>query len=178
MFQGRKQIPILGYMKIILVRHGEAENPSSSLSDQVRTLTDKGVTDIHKIGKFIKNSSLKVNQLYYSPYLRTKKTAEILSEELEFQGDLKPAEELAAGNGCTDIISYLVNCSNSDTVLLVGHNPDITYFAARLLGNTHTAENLIFQPGSTVAINVAREKFSQGQIIWAISPDYLNNESN
>ncbi|MDF3823210.1 hypothetical protein P3G55_25205, partial [Leptospira sp. 96542] len=44
--------------------------------------------------------------LTYSPYLRTKKTAEILSEELEFQGDLKPAEELAAGNGCTDIISY------------------------------------------------------------------------
>ncbi|MBM9548065.1 phosphohistidine phosphatase SixA [Leptospira sp. 201903074] len=160
-------------MKIILVRHGEAENATPTISDTQRELTDKGVSDIHKIGRFIKNSALAVKQVYYSPYLRTKHTAEILSEELKYGGEMLASDDLAAGKGCSDIISCLVNFSNSDTVLLVGHNPDITYFAARLLGNATVAENLIFQPGSTIAINVAREKFAHGQIIWAISPDNL-----
>lgn len=160
-------------MKIILVRHGEAENASGTISDSQRDLTDKGVSDIHKIGKFIKNSSLAVKQVYYSPYTRTKHTAEILSEELKYSCEMVPSDDLLAGKGCTDIISCLVNFTNSDTVLLVGHNPDITFFAAKLLGNSSAAANLIFQPGSTIAINVAREKFAHGQIIWAISPDNL-----
>ncbi|MBL0953891.1 MULTISPECIES: phosphohistidine phosphatase SixA [Leptospira] len=164
-------------MKIILVRHGEAENSTPTISDSQRELTDKGRSDIHKIGKFIKNSSLSVKQVYYSPYTRTKHTAEILSEELKYNGEMVASDDLAAGRGCTDIISCLVNFSNSDTVLLVGHNPDITYFAAKLLGNSSVAENLVFQPGSTIAINVAREKFNHGQIIWAISPDNLGTES-
>ncbi|MCZ8343124.1 MAG: phosphohistidine phosphatase SixA [Leptospira sp.] len=161
-------------MKIILVRHGEAENPSPSISDQSRTLTPKGDNDIHKIGRFIKSSTLKVNHLFFSPYTRTKQTAEILCKEIDYKGEMISAEELACGNGCSDIISCLVEFGNSDTVLLVGHNPDITYFAAQLLGNSSAVENLVFQPGSTIAINVAREKFSHGQIIWAISPDQLN----
>ncbi|EOQ95309.1 phosphohistidine phosphatase SixA [Leptospira wolbachii serovar Codice str. CDC] len=160
-------------MKIILVRHGEAENATPTISDTQRELTDKGISDIHKIGRFIKNSALSVKQVYYSPYLRTKHTAEILSDELKYNGEMLASDDLAAGKGCSDIISCLVNFTNSDTVLLVGHNPDITYFAARLLGNATVAENLIFQPGSTIAINVAREKFAHGQIIWAISLDNL-----
>lgn len=160
-------------MKIILVRHGEAEDPASAKSDQSRTLTEKGVRDIHKIGKFIHNSPLKVSRVFYSPYIRTKLTAEILSEEIEFTGEPKSYQELAAGAQCSDFLSCLVSLNNSDTVLLVGHNPDITTFAAQLLGNSSTAENLIFLPGSTVAINVARERFANGQIIWALSPDML-----
>ncbi|BDA80533.1 phosphohistidine phosphatase SixA [Leptospira kobayashii] len=162
-------------MKIILVRHGEAEDPASAKSDQSRTLTEKGVRDIHKIGRFINNSSLNVSQVYYSPYTRTRLTAEILSEEINFKGSPVQANELAAGVGCSHILPNLLKLTNSDTVLLVGHNPDITYFAAQLLGNTCLTDNLVFQPGSTVAINVAREKFAHGQIIWAMSPDILDD---
>jgi phosphohistidine phosphatase len=160
-------------MKIILVRHGEAEDPASAKSDQSRTLTEKGVRDIHKIGRFIHNSPLKVSQVFYSPYTRTRLTAEILSEEIDFPREPISYEELAAGARCSDFLSCLVSLNNSDTVLLVAHNPDITVFAAQLLGNSSTADNLIFLPGSTVAINVARERFANGQIIWALSPDML-----
>ncbi|MCZ8157504.1 MAG: phosphohistidine phosphatase SixA [Leptospira sp.] len=160
-------------MKIILVRHGEAEDPSSATSDQSRRLTEKGESDIHKIGRFIKSSPLKVSQVFYSPYTRTRLTAEILSKEIAFSGEPTSYDVLAAGARCSDILSCLVSLNNSDTVLLVGHNPDITLFAAELLGNASTSENLVFMPGSSIAINVAREKFAHGQIIWAISPDML-----
>lgn len=160
-------------MKVILVRHGEAEDPALAKSDQSRTLTEKGVRDIHKIGRFIHNSPLKVSQVFYSPYTRTRLTAEILSEEIEFSGQPISQLELAAGAKCSDFLCCLESLKNSDTVLLVGHNPDITIFAAQLLGNSSAAENLIFLPGSTIAINVARERFANGQIIWALSPDML-----
>mgnify|MGYP001607788115 FL=1 len=160
-------------MKIILVRHGEAEDPASAKSDQLRTLTEKGKSDIHKIGKFLRNSPLKVSKVFYSPYARTRLTAEILSEEISFNGEPISYDPIASGAKCSDFLSCLLSLTNSDTVLLVAHNPDITYFAAELLGNSQTAENLIFLPGSSIAINVAREKFAHGQIIWAISPDML-----
>ncbi|GBF51453.1 phosphohistidine phosphatase [Leptospira ryugenii] len=161
-------------MKVILVRHGEAEDPASVKSDQARTLTDKGVEDVHKIGRFIRNTPLKVSKLFYSPYLRTRLTAEIISEEISFEGEPVAYDPIASGAKCSDFLSCLSSLSNSDTVLLVGHNPDITFFAAELLGNSRTAENLVFFPGSTIAINVAREKFAHGQIIWALSPDMLS----
>jgi phosphohistidine phosphatase len=160
-------------MKIILVRHGEAEDAALAKSDHSRVLTQKGISDIHKIGKFILHSPLKVSQVFYSPYTRTRLTAEILSEEIAFVGEPVSSEVLAAGAKCSDMISCLTSLSNSDTVLLVAHNPDISFFAAQLLGNSFTSENLNFLPGTTIAINVARERFAHGQIIWAISPDML-----
>ncbi len=161
-------------MKVILVRHGEAENGGGLNPDSGRSLTQKGSADIEKIGRFIRASHLKVTQVFHSPYLRTRLTAEILSNEIGFEGEPISSSELSAGATCNDFLTCLASFSNSDTILLVGHNPDITQFAAKLLGNHQFSENIVFQPGSSMAINVAREKFDQGQILWAISPDLID----
>lgn len=165
---------LVNCMKVILVRHGEAEEASVSGSDQNRALTAKGQSDVRKVGRFIRGSQLNVTHVFHSPYLRTRVTASILSEEIQFLGQAISSEELSAGSSCDTIITCLQNLTNSDTVVLVGHNPDITFFAAQLLGNHSYSENLIFQPGSSVAINVAREKLARGQLLWAISPDLID----
>lgn len=160
-------------MKIILVRHGEAEDPYHSESDRERKLTEKGVDDIHKIGAFIRNSQLKVAEIFHSPYERTRLTAEILAQELGLGDHLLSAEELSAGCDCCNILPNLCNYTNSDAIVIVGHNPDITHFVAKLLGSALYEESLFFSPGTTIAVNVPKERFSRGQILWVVSPDFL-----
>lgn len=159
-------------MKIILVRHGEAEDILLAGSDRGRKLTEKGIADIHKIGAFIRESHLKVTSIYHSPYERTRNTAEILAGELNLEDHVYSAEELSAGSDCCDLLPDLHACSNSDAIIVVGHNPDIAYFAAKLIGSS-CENHLIFSPGTSIAVNVAKERFSQGQILWVISPDFL-----
>ncbi len=161
-------------MKIILVRHGEAESVSPE-GDRNRKLTTKGIEDIHKIGAFIRNANLRIAQIYYSPYLRTKHTADILAEELHLEDHTIAADELCAGRDCSELLPDLCSYTNSDAIILVGHNPDIAYFLSKLLGQS-CETNLIFSPGTTVAVNVPKEKFSQGQILWVVSPDFLSCE--
>jgi phosphohistidine phosphatase len=160
-------------MKIILVRHGEAEDIFLAGSDRERKLTDKGVSDIHKIGAFIRNSHLKVTTIYHSPYERTKNTAHIIASELHLEDHVFSAKELSAGSDCCNILPDLCSWSNSDAIVIVGHNPDIAYFAAKLLGASSCENHLVFSPGTAIAVNVAKERFSHGQILWVVSPDFL-----
>jgi phosphohistidine phosphatase len=162
-------------MKIILVRHGEAEDAYQAGSDRARKLTPKGVDDIHKIGNFLRESHIKISHIYHSPYQRTEQTAKILAAELHLEDKIIAASELSAGGDCCDLLPNFCTYTNSDAVVVVGHNPDITYFAAKLLGDPSLTHVLCFSPGTSIAVNVPKEKFSKGQILWAISPDFLAN---
>lgn len=163
-------------MKIILVRHGEAEDASPETTDRQRALTAKGIDDVHKIGAFVRNSHIKIKEIYHSPYNRTKHTAQILAEELNMTTEsIFSADSLSAGSDCSNLLPKFSYCTNSDAIIVVAHNPDITMFAAKLLGDSHFSENIHFSPGTTIALNVAKEKFCKGQILWAISPDFLSS---
>ncbi len=163
-------------MKIILARHGEAENFSPSGYDKDRRLTENGIQDIRKMASFIRLSSLRVQHIYHSPYVRTRETAEIYAEELGITEVIESCDELAPENECSDLLCRLKPYSNSETFLLVSHNPGIGHFAAQLIQEDSLFTNLPFLPGTTLAINIAREKFSRGQIIWMISPSDLSSQ--
>lgn len=162
-------------MKLIIARHGEAESSSATGLDKDRRLTSKGRSDIEKMANFIFQSPLKVTQIFHSPYIRTNETANIFSEKVQFQGSPTPANELLPANDYTDLFPKLGQFSNSDTILIVGHNPDVSFFAARLIRDESISRSFVFSPGTTIAINIAKENFLLGQIIWAISPEFLKS---
>lgn len=162
-------------MKLIIGRHGEAESIAMTGLDKDRRLTEKGRLDIAKMGGYILQTPLKVTQIYYSPYARTNETATIFSETLHFSGDPIPASELLPGNEYSDLFPKLSKLSNSDTVLIVGHNPDVSYLVSKLIRDVSISRSFIFMPGTTIAINIAKENFQNGQLLWMISPEFLKS---
>lgn len=160
-------------MKLIISRHGEAENNSITGLDKDRPLSDKGRADILKMSQFIKHTPLKVNRIYHSPYLRTCQTADIYAESLGIIDHIEPLSDLAPAGDSSNMLSSFCKFSNSDTILVVGHNPDVSYLVAKLVMNEALASSFVFCPGATVAINVAREKLCKGQLVWMVSPDFL-----
>lgn len=158
-------------MKLILARHAEAEN--NSTSDKDRQLTEKGINDIHKMANFIKKTPVKVNRIYFSPYLRTKFTALAYAEHFELKNELESFDCLAPGNYCNSIIHDLARLSNSETVMIVAHNPEICYFTSSLLAIDNPEESMIFNPGSAACILIPKETFKKGKLLWFVSPDFL-----
>ncbi|MFA6790518.1 MAG: class I tRNA ligase family protein, partial [Parcubacteria group bacterium] len=88
--------------KFFLVRHGEAEvNVKRILNSDIKNnhyhLTEKGKVQIMKIAKELRDK--KIDMIFSSPFLRTKETAEIISErlgvEISFDERLK---EFGIGN--------------------------------------------------------------------------------
>ncbi len=158
-------------MKIIISRHGDAEPFSISGRDSDRSLSTQGIGEIKRMAQFIKRGTLNVQHIYHSPYLRTRQTAEIYANELGLSEVVETCDELAPGNECMDLIHRLKTYSNSDTFLLVSHNPGVSHFAARLIQDEALANSLLFGTGTAIALNIAREKFCRAQIIWMISPN-------
>ncbi|HMV41468.1 MAG TPA: phosphohistidine phosphatase SixA, partial [Leptospiraceae bacterium] len=107
------------------------------------------------------------------PYKRTTETAEIFASKLSFQGTPIPADELLPSNNYSEILTHFSKFTNSDTVLIIGHNPDVSFFASRLIKDESIARSFVFSTGTTIAINTPKENFAYGQLIWMISPDFL-----
>ena len=160
-------------MKLIISRHAEAENDSPTGSDKDRKLTEKGKNDIIKMSNFIKNTPVSVNRIFFSPYLRTRLTADAYAENLGVGTPTESFDCLAPGNICSNITHDLSRLSNSDTVLIVAHNPEVSYFTSALLGIENIEESLIFSPGTTACILIPRETFQKGKLLWFVSPDFL-----
>lgn len=61
-------------MKIVIMRHGEAETNADS--DEVRNLTDYGRVQAGLAGECLRGLSLLFDQVWVSPYLRAMQTAD------------------------------------------------------------------------------------------------------
>ncbi|MCB1193774.1 MAG: phosphohistidine phosphatase SixA [Leptospiraceae bacterium] len=160
-------------MKLILCRHGEAQDFSETGRDKDRQLSSKGLEDIQKIGKFISKSPLTVNYIYYSPYVRTTQTCNIIQESISKNVLSIPTNALLPDSDYMDILPELKQYTNSETILIIGHNPNISFLGAKLIRDESLYYNLIFLPGTTLVINVPKENFSRGQIIWMVSPNLI-----
>jgi broad specificity phosphatase PhoE len=68
---------------IYLVRHGEVHNPNNIWYGRLPRygLTKRGEEEIAQTAKFLKQKP--INELYASPLLRAKKTAEIIQKEIQ-----------------------------------------------------------------------------------------------
>ena len=67
-------------MKIILVRHGESEHNAKITLSRDSKLTKKGEIQAKHLGEKIKNKKIKIDAIYTSNLIRSKKTAEIISK--------------------------------------------------------------------------------------------------
>ena len=132
---------------LFLMRHATAESAGSSavMRDYERELTSKGIMEAAKAGKFLKDYFDKVDIIYASGALRTRQTAQYLSEQIKLDEDKVICTDTLYGNGprgYLEILNHIpeeINC-----VIVIGHNPDISYFAEYLthhsdIGDFHKA---------------------------------------
>lgn len=117
---------------LLLIRHSTAEDVtnSSMVRDIDRELTSRGIMESARVGKYLKDSGIAIDGIYCSPSIRTKTTASLVAEQLKFDTENIVSAETLYGSGPRGYLSLLNGLENHlNTVIIVGHNPDISFFA-------------------------------------------------
>ncbi|MBV9674207.1 MAG: phosphohistidine phosphatase SixA [Verrucomicrobia bacterium] len=117
--------------QIYILRHAEAEPESSS--DQLRTLTGKGVKQAKAVGRFCREHEIVPGVIISSPFIRARETAKIVASELDMADAVHTDDFLKPGMTPECALSGLERYRDETSVMLVGHEPDLSTFVGALI---------------------------------------------
>ncbi|STY29894.1 phosphohistidine phosphatase SixA [Legionella wadsworthii] len=150
-------------MKIYLVQHGESLDKEV---DPDQPLSDKGITDIEKLGHFLSKHKIEINHIIHSGKNRAEQTATILApllsiSKIEFYPNLGPLDDV---NFFADEIN-----KHQHNILLVGHMPFLCKLIGKLVLLDENKSIISYVPGTVVCL----EKTNEGKwlILWIKRPD-------
>jgi phosphohistidine phosphatase len=122
-------------MELYILRHGIAEEVSASGADKDRRLTGEGVEKTKAAGKALGKLGIEFDLILASPFVRAWRTAELIAEELNCGKLLQPCPALSSGKGVAAILQELKKV-NASSVLLVGHEPELSQLISTLLAGS------------------------------------------
>jgi phosphohistidine phosphatase len=119
-------------LDLYILRHADAED--SAASDFQRELTQKGREQSRRVAAYMKEFDLKPELILTSPYVRARQTAEIVAEDCGLEEPVVE-EEIGAGFAPDCVITTLSSYARENpSLMIVGHNPDLTHLGHWLLG--------------------------------------------
>jgi len=157
-------------IQLILIRHGIAENIAEDGTDFNRKLTNEGR---EKLKRRLPNLKSKVqylenSQIWTSPLLRAKETAEILSESLSIE-EIRYYDFVAEGS--YDEFLTMVNLAEENTtIFVVGHQPYLGDWSYEM-----TKKSIPFKKGAGASFtieNVSQDGIKNKEIDfdWYLEP--------
>lgn len=118
---------------LLLVRHAKAEDQSKMFKDFDRELVGRGIMDAARLGHFLKTEGVVVERITCSGAARTHQTAKIIAEQLKFDTEeIDISDKLYGGGPQAYLATINTTPETVQTLLVCGHNPDISYFTEYL----------------------------------------------
>jgi phosphohistidine phosphatase len=121
-------------MNLFILRHGLAVEPGTAGfgRDADRPLTAEGEHKLRKSAKAMKALELSFDLILSSPYVRARRTAEIVAEA--FEKKVEFTEALTPGGSVKKLIEQLHHHQPApENVLLVGHEPYLSELISLLV---------------------------------------------
>lgn len=154
-------------MRLIIVRHGEAEAFFGAASDAARRLTPKGRSDVQRLGERLAGAGFAVQRIIASPYVRAQHTAALLAAKLGGNHLLTTAAELQPAGKPAGVID-LLDATALDTVLLASHQP----LVGRLLNLLVDEDNLpSFAPACCAIVEAEVIASGCAELVNFMSPE-------
>jgi len=150
-------------MQLYFLRHGEADWPGWTKSDDERPLTDFGKKEVRQVAKFLNRLKVKPDLIVTSPLPRALQTAEVAAEQLKTK--LRQDEALEPGFGISELRTVLKR-HRSKVLMLVGHEPDFSSVISTLTG----ASLKLSKAG--VALVDTDPEAEEGRLLWLFPPKF------
>jgi phosphohistidine phosphatase len=147
-------------MKIYFLRHGKADWPEWTKPDDQRPLTKEGGKQVRKVAKLL--SHLEVAPLILtSPLPRASETAAIAAKVLSVE--MREDKNLKPGFNATKL-AKLVQDFSTDSLMLVGHEPDFSHTISELTGGAVKLSK------AGVALVDLNPSAMTGKLLWLLPP--------
>lgn len=123
---------------LLIMRHAKSSWEFTNLSDHDRPLNDRGKRDAPRMGKVLLKERLVPQLIISSSAARARSTAEEVAKMSRYNGEISIDSSLyrAGSSAYLNALRRLTN--QADTVLIVGHNPDVEHLVEILTGNVMT----------------------------------------
>lgn len=158
--------------ELYLVRHAiAAERGAEWPDDAKRPLTERGISRFKEVVKGLHRLDIAVDEIFTSPLLRAKQTAELLSSTLEGKPSVKVLDALAPGHTAAAVMANLAKVAKRRRIAIVGHEPELGELAAHLIG---AGRALPFKKGGICRIDVGNLTGKRaGALVWFVPPIIL-----
>lgn len=163
--------------QLVLMRHGIAAAAGTPAypDDAGRPLTPEGRRKMKEAGKGLVKLRLEIDWIVTSPLLRAAETAQIVAESFPVSPPLDTLESLGSGGPLESLTAFLQKRPERRRPLIVGHEPQLSDFAARLIGAGRNA-NLAFKKGGCCLIRFeGSPEASRGTLMWWLTPSLLRS---
>jgi len=159
-----------GY-QLYVMRHGiaVARGDPNFADDTQRPLTPEGKKKLRAIARGLFRLGLCVDSIICSPLVRASETAAIVAEVFAPGVTVEPSDFLRPGGSLPALLTSLGKRGDHRSVLLIGHEPDLSEGVAKLIGNARA--NFQFKKGGCCRIDF--DKFPPhppGKLIWWLTP--------
>ena len=157
---------------LILVRHAEAATAPPGQKDKYRPLTAQGYQDAARVGSYGHKQHWSLDTILSSTALRAQTTAELIAEQLHF--DLSRIifrEELYEASVRAMLQEINQQPDHCEQLMLVGHNPTISYLVEYLTGQ----DTLSMTPAGMVGLTFDIEHWAMvskqtATLVYALCP--------
>jgi phosphohistidine phosphatase len=149
-------------MDLYLVRHGDAV---SAVENPQRPLSSAGRRRVEQTARLALERKIQVSRIYHSGILRAQETAEILAEHIMPVSGIAPLSGLLPEDDPAMVKAEID--SATDSILLVGHLPFLSRFAALLVHGDPERPVVDFFPATIVCLSKLAARW---KINWRIMP--------
>jgi phosphohistidine phosphatase len=159
-------------MELLVVRHGIAQPREAGLADADRALTDKGRRRTAQAAEGLRRLGCRPDRIGTSPLKRARQTANILAEVLNQSAVVEACDFLVPGGGHEELLTWLRELEQ-DSVMIVGHQPDLADTVVKLLCASGTFD-LSFRKAAACCVSFCESRRAgAGCLEWLMQPRQL-----
>jgi phosphohistidine phosphatase len=158
--------------ELYIMRHGIAvDRGTAGFSDDwKRPLTPDGRKKTEEITRGLIRLGFDADWIVSSPLVRALETAKIVAAELGNHTPLDVTDDLRPGGAAEAVIACLAKHVHRKRVLVVGHEPDLSEMAGRLIGAGRRAHLALKKGGCCLITFDEFPPKSPGKLIWWLTP--------
>ncbi len=158
-------------MFLYFLRHASAgQSLISAKKDEKRGLDKDGIEQCGYIGRALTALGVQVEIIVSSPLKRASQTAALVGNEMGHEGKLVMENALRPEAGFADFQKMLEKYVRQDSMLLVGHNPNLREFLGRIISDGGSEAVVELKKGAVAKVEMRR---NAGSLSWCITPRIL-----
>src|SRR6266516_4392301 len=155
-------------MIIYFVRHASAgQHVPNPKKDEKRPLDADGIEQCGFVGRALAALNTQPEVIISSPLKRATQTASLIGNELGYEGKLQLEPALRPDAAFPDFRRMLEKCSRYEAVMVVGHNPSITDFLARMMVKSGSEALVDFKKSGVARVETMRHA---AILNWFLTP--------
>lgn len=155
-------------MLVYFIRHASAgQRKSDPAKDEKRPLDEDGIAQCGFVGRALALLDTHVDAIVSSPLKRATQTASLIANDLAFEGKLDMDPALRPEATYSQFRDLLDRHRDQEAIAVVGHNPNLSEFLARVLGATATRGGVDLKKGAVARVEVDHRR---GELTWLITP--------